>query len=78
MGVSKNMGKTPNHPFVHRVWNHYFHHPFSGTPTFWKHPNEGTRGVFVCLDERQMFDPGIKGEKREVKQNTGYSCSHEF
>ena len=20
----------PNHPFVHRVWNHYFHHPFWG------------------------------------------------
>ena len=31
MGVNpKNRGgKThPNHPFVHRVWNHYFHHPF--------------------------------------------------
>ncbi len=27
MGVSKNMGKPPNHPFVHRVF-HYFHHPF--------------------------------------------------
>ena len=21
----------PNHPFVHRVWNHYFHHPFWDT-----------------------------------------------
>ena len=30
---------TPNHPFVHRVWNHYFHHPFWGfAPYFWKHP----------------------------------------
>ena len=27
MGVSKNMGKPPNHPFVHRVF-HYFNHPF--------------------------------------------------
>ena len=25
-------------PFVHRVWNHYFHHPFWGFPLFWKHP----------------------------------------
>ena len=27
----------PNHPFVHRVWNHYFHHPFwvYCTPYFW-------------------------------------------
>ena len=24
----------PNHPFVHRVWNHYFHHPFWDTPIF--------------------------------------------
>ena len=35
MGVSKNMGKPPNHPFVHRVF-HYFHHPFWGfSPYFW-------------------------------------------
>ena len=27
----------PNHPFAHRVF-HYFHHPFWGTPIFWKHP----------------------------------------
>ena len=34
VGVSKNMGKPPNHPFVHRVF-HYFHHPFWGkTPGF--------------------------------------------
>ena len=28
----------PNHPFVHRVWNHYFNHPFWGvkSPYFWK------------------------------------------
>ena len=39
MGVSKNMGKPPNHPFVHRVF-HYFHHPFWDTPIFWKHPYE--------------------------------------
>ena len=39
VGVSKNMGKPPNHPFVHRVF-HYFHHPFWGVkhPYFWKHP----------------------------------------
>ncbi len=38
---SKNMGVLPpNHPFVHRVWNHYFHYPFWGVfhPYFWKHP----------------------------------------
>ena len=36
MGVSKNMGKPPNHPFVHRV----FHYKPSilGYPYFWKHP----------------------------------------
>ena len=33
--ISKNRGKmTPQIiPFVHRVWNHYFHHPSWG-PTF--------------------------------------------
>ena len=31
----KNMGKPPNHPFVHRVF-HYFYHPFWGvSPYFW-------------------------------------------
>ena len=31
----KNNGKTPlHHPFVHRVWNHDFHHPFWGTIIF--------------------------------------------
>ncbi len=38
---TKNRGKIypPNHPFVHRVWNHYFHHPFWWfSPYFWKHP----------------------------------------
>ena len=30
----KNMGKPPNHPFVRRVWNHYFHHPFWDTSIF--------------------------------------------
>ena len=29
----------PNHPFVHRVWNHYFHHPFWGfSPIFGSTP----------------------------------------
>ena len=28
---TQKYGKTPpNHPFVHRVWNHYSHHPFWG------------------------------------------------
>ena len=35
MGVEpKIWGKPPNHPFVHRVWNHYFHHPLWNTPIF--------------------------------------------
>ena len=34
VGVSKNMGKPSNHPLVHRVWKHYFHHPFWGPPIF--------------------------------------------
>ena len=36
MGVSKNMGKPPNHPFVHRI----FHYKPSilRYPYFWKHP----------------------------------------
>ena len=34
--------KTPNHPFVHRVF-HYFHHPFLETPIYvWY--------SFVCFD----------------------------
>ena len=30
----------PNHPFVHRVWNHYFHLPFwgFGVPLFLETP----------------------------------------
>ena len=33
------IGVLPNHPFVHRVWNHYFHHPFWGVKhPFSKHP----------------------------------------
>ncbi len=35
---TKNRGfYPPNHPFVHRVWNHDFHHPFWGEkpPYFW-------------------------------------------
>ena len=36
MGVEPKIGvKTPNHPFVHRVF-HDFHHPFWGfSPYFW-------------------------------------------
>ena len=36
MGVSKNMGTPPNHPFVHRVF-HEINHPFRGffIPLFW-------------------------------------------
>ena len=50
--------KTPNHPFVHRVWNHYFHHPFWGnfhtpifgsTPIYWKWKIEILR----------LIDPGV-------------------
>ena len=33
MGVSKNMGTPPNHPFVHRVF-HEINHPFWGTIIF--------------------------------------------
>ena len=39
LGVEPKIGGfyPPNHPFVHRVWNHYFHHPFWGvkSPYFW-------------------------------------------
>ena len=42
MGVEPKIGvgKTPQIiPFVHKVWNHYFHHPFWGvSPYSWKHP----------------------------------------
>ncbi len=32
--------KTPNHPFVHRVF-HEINHPFwGGSPYFWKYPYE--------------------------------------
>ena len=36
LGVSKNMGKPPNHQLKNRVF-HYFHHPFWGvkSPYFW-------------------------------------------
>ena len=33
--LNQKYGKTPQIiPFVHRVWNHYFHHPFWGTMIF--------------------------------------------
>ncbi len=36
LGVSKNMGKTLNHPFVHRLIPYTIH--FGGvSPYFWKH-----------------------------------------
>ena len=46
MDVSKNMGKPPNHPFVHRVF-HYFHHPFWGVKS---HP--------YFLVQHPPFNPG--------------------
>ena len=40
MAVSKNRGVFTSqiHPFVQRVWNHYFHHPFWGPPLFLETP----------------------------------------
>ena len=40
--------KSPNHPFVHRVWNHYFNHPFWGFshPYFLvQQPNNQSEGM---------------------------------
>ena len=37
LGVEPKIGvvfSPQNHPFVHRVWNHYFHHPFWDTTIF--------------------------------------------
>ena len=36
-GFPKMVGFPPNHPSKNRVF-HYFHHPFWGTPNFWKDP----------------------------------------
>ena len=45
---------TPQiYPFVHRVWNHYFHHPFwVFSLYFWKHPNIAIAG------KSPNFSPG--------------------
>ena len=57
---TKNRGgilPPQNHPFVHRVWNHYFHHPFWGFyPYFWFNTHmtllqNGLRMDHVCKDE---------------------------
>ena len=58
----KNNGKTPQIiPFVHRVLNHYFHHPFWGKnpPIFgWKHPS--IPEVDGCsLNPNRSFGPAI-------------------
>ena len=34
-----------NHPFVHRVWNHY-KPSILGYPYFWKHPSYGRNYLF--------------------------------
>ena len=39
----------PNHPFVHRVWNHY-KPSILGYPYFWKHPyKKDGNGHFIPL-----------------------------
>ena len=69
LGVNpKIMGKPPNHPFVHRVWNHDFHHPFWGKnpPIFGntcKHPIASKKrswhhdifGINIQLLQRDLF-----------------------
>ncbi len=55
MGVSKNRGVYPpkSFEFVHRVWNHYFHHPFWGvkSPYFRKHR------LSKSIDSRALLAP---------------------
>ena len=46
----------PNHPFVHRVWSHYFHHPFWGcSPYFWKHPDRTLLFLLFFLADFVFF-----------------------
>ena len=53
LGVSKNMGKPPNHPFVHRVFP-YFHHPFWGfSPYFGKQPYR----LPISTGDRRISEP---------------------
>ena len=39
---------APNHPFVHRVWNHYFHHPFWGT-TIFRNTHLALTNINICF-----------------------------
>ena len=45
----KIMGKPPNHPFVHRVWNQY-KPSILGYPYFWKHLLFHNNGMDIFED----------------------------
>ena len=82
LGVSKNRGTFPPQiiPFVHRVWNHYFHHPFwRFSPCFWKHPYG--EGGSICFLLSQIFF-GLKrpkGERaKEHVKKTIHTIVHEW
>ena len=70
MGVEPKIGVgnyPPNHPFVHRVWNHYFHHPFWGFDHyFWKHPNPSLGGGF------KYFLPQLGCANRDEQMSNGW------
>ena len=75
-GVSKNNGKTPpNHPFVHRVWNHDFHHPFLGVKStyFWVDTHRPAHLVIWSsfLSAMELRD-GLAGKKRNLNGDSGH------
>ena len=69
----------PNHPFVHRVWNHYFNKPsilgFLNSPYFWVNTHElngclDFLGV-IFLDDFFKHQPKMLGEMFEAVEIFG-------
>ena len=63
------MGKPPNNSFVHRVWNHYFHHPFWGeNPPIFGNIHFNFQLNFFSSRGRKHFDATPK--KLCIKEGT--------
>ena len=69
MDVSKNMGKPPNHPFVHRV----FHYKPSilGYQYFWKHPNKRLKKTHDNL-QSMLWKHVPTGRVEKILDNWGW------
>ncbi len=61
MGISKNKGLifTPQIIHFNRVWNHYFHHPFSGFPPIF--------GLTPIYENEVSYGKGLEAENHSSR-----------